>query len=539
MLTVHQIAKSYGVEQVLADVSFSVGAGERVGLVGPNGGGKTTLLRVIAGHEPADSGHVRLSPGDLRLGYLAQGLVFAPGETASDFLARGREDAQGLSSELSRLAEALMSEPHNAALQRMYDSVLVRLAMAAQGEGHVVETLKMLGLEAVALDTTVAAFSGGQKTRLALAGVLLSDPQVLLLDEPTNHLDIAMLEWLENWLAGFRGAAVVVSHDRTFLDHTVSRILDLDPRTHAVRAYSGNYSAYVAQKSAERERQQDQWRDEQTEIRRLRQDIAATKEQALWVERTTTSRQPTVRRYAKKVARKAVSRERKLERFIESDERVAKPKSDWQMKLAFGEVAVGGQDVLVTEALSVGYGTHVLLRDLNLHVRHGERIALTGPNGSGKTTLLRTIAGVLPPLAGASRLGAAVRTGYMAQEQEGLDPALDALATIRAAASFSETEARNFLHYFLFSNDDVFTPVRSLSFGERSRLMLACLVARGCNFLLLDEPINHLDVPSRERFEQALAGFDGTILAVTHDRYFIARFAARIWRSQDDYIRED
>ena len=331
----------------------------------------------------------------------------------------------------------------------------------------------------------------------------------------------------------------MVSHDRTFLDHTVSRILDLDPRSHSVRAYTGNYTAYVEQKSAERERQEDQWRDEQAEIRRLRQDIAATKEQALWVERTTTSRQPTVRRYAKKVARKAVSREKKLERFIESDERVEKPKSDWQMKLAFGEVALGGQDVLVTEALSVGYGSHVLLRDLNLHVRHGERIALTGPNGSGKTTLLRTITGVLPPLAGASRLGAGVRTGYMAQEQEGLDPALDALATIRAAASFSETEARNFLHYFLFSSDDVFTPVRSLSFGERSRLMLACLVARGCNFLLLDEPINHLDVPSRERFEQALAGFDGTILAVTHDRYFIDRFAARIWRSQGDHVRED
>jgi ATP-binding cassette, subfamily F, member 3 len=539
MLTVHQIAKTYGVEQVLADVTFSVGAGERVGLVGPNGGGKTTLLRIIAGHEPADSGHVRLSPSDLRLGYLLQGLVFAPGETARDFLARGQEDAQGLSSELSRLAEALMSAPHNAALQRTYDSVLARLTTASQDEGRVAETLEMLGLEAAALDTTVAALSGGQKTRLALAGVLLSDPQVLLLDEPTNHLDIAMLEWLENWLAGFRGAALVVSHDRTFLDHTVFRILDLDPRSHSVRAYTGNYTAYVEQKSAERERQQDQWRDEQAEIRRLRQDIAATKEQALWVERTTTSRQPTVRRYAKKVARKAVSREKKLERFIESDERVAKPKSDWQMKLAFGEVAVGGQDVLLTEALSVGYGAHVVLRDLNLHVRHGERIALTGPNGSGKTTLLRTVAGVLPPLAGASRLGAGVRTGYMAQEQEGLDPALNALVTIRAAASFSETEARNFLHYFLFGNDDVFTPVRSLSFGERSRLMLACLVARGCNFLLLDEPINHLDVPSRERFEQALAGFDGTILAVTHDRYFIARFAARVWRSEDDHIRED
>jgi ATP-binding cassette subfamily F protein 3 len=539
VLTVHQIAKAYGGEPVLAEVSFSIGAGERAGLVGPNGSGKTTLLRIISGSETPDSGHVRLSPGELRLAYLPQGLTFAPGETVDDFLARGREDAQALASELARLAEALTAEPHNVLMQRTYDGVLARLASGPQDEGRIASTLGMLGLDGTGLNTPVASLSGGQKTRLALAGVLLSDPQALLLDEPTNHLDIGMLEWLENWLDGFRGAALVVSHDRTFLDHTASRILDLDPRTHSIRAYSGNYTSYVAQKTAERERQQDQWRDEQAEIRRLRQDIAATKEQALWVERTTTSRQPTVRRYAKKVARNAVSREKKLERFVESEERVDKPKADWQMNVAFGDVASGGQDVLVTEALSVGYGANVLLHDLNLHVRHGERIALTGPNGAGKTTLLRTIAGMLPPLAGVSRLGAGVRTGYMAQEQEGLDPLRDALATIREAAEFSETEARNFLHFFLFSHDDVFTPIRLLSFGERSRLMLACLVARGCNFLLLDEPINHLDVPSRERFEQALAGFKGTILAVTHDRYFIDRFAARVWRCREMKIWED
>jgi ATP-binding cassette, subfamily F, member 3 len=539
MLTVHKIAKSYGVEVVLADVSFSVGSGERVGLVGPNGGGKTTLLRIIAGIETADGGHVRLSPGELRLGYLPQGLAYAPSETVDDFLARGHEDSQALASELARLAEALMSDPHNRDMQRTYDSVLARLAAVAVDGGLSASTLAMLGLDAVALDTPVSSLSGGQKSRLSLAGVLRGDPQLLLLDEPTNHLDIAMLEWLENWLADYRGAALIVSHDRTFLDHTVSRILDLDLQTHSVRGYACNYTAYVAQKTAERERQWGQWHDEQAEIRRLRQDIAATKEQALWVERTTTSRQPTVRRYAKKVARKAVSREKKLDRFAASDERVDKPKSEWQMKLAFGEVASGGQDVLVTEALSVGYGTHVLLRDLNLCVRHGERIVLTGPNGAGKTTLLRTIDGVLAPLAGVSRLGASVRTGYMAQEQEGLDPALDALVTIRAAAQFSETDARNFLHFFLFSNDDVFTPIGLLSFGERSRLTLACLVARGCNFLLLDEPINHLDVPSRERFEQALAGFEGTILAVTHDRYFIDRFAARVWRCGGTQVWED
>jgi ATP-binding cassette subfamily F protein 3 len=539
MLTVHKISKSYGVEVVLADVSFSVGLGERVGLVGPNGGGKTTLLRIIAGIETADGGHVRLSPGELRLGYLPQGLAYAPSETVDDFLARGHEDSQALASELARLAEALMSDPHNRDMQRTYDSVLARLAAVAVDGGLSASTLAMLGLDAVALDTPVSSLSGGQKTRLSLAGVLRGDPQLLLLDEPTNHLDIAMLEWLENWLADYRGAALIVSHDRTFLDHTVSRILDLDLQTHSVRGYACNYTAYVAQKTAERERQWGQWHDEQAEIRRLRQDIAATKEQALWVERTTTSRQPTVRRYAKKVAHKAVSREKKLDRFAASDERVDKPKSEWQMKLEFGEVASGGQDVLVTEALSVGYGKHALLRDLNLCVRHGERIVLTGPNGAGKTTLLRTIDGVLAPLAGVSRLGAGVRTGYMGQEQEGLDPALDALVTIRAAAQFSETDARNFLHFFLFSNDDVFTPIGLLSFGERSRLTLACLVARGCNFLLLDEPINHLDVPSRERFEQALAGFEGTILAVTHDRYFIDRFAARVWRCGDTQVWED
>jgi len=385
--------------------------------------------------------------------------------------------------------------------------------------------------------TPVETLSGGQKTRLGLARLLLARPQLLLLDEPTNHLDIEALEWLEGWLGRFRGAAIIVSHDRTFLDRTVATILELDPLTHTVRPYTGNYTAYVEQKEARRERQWSQWRDQEYEVRRMKQDIAHTKQHALRVELSTTPGQPGVRRYAKKVARKARSRERKLERYLESGERVEKPPLTWQMKLDFDETPASGRDVLVLEDVSLGYGDVRLLTGVSVTLRQGERIALVGLNGSGKTTLLRGITGELAPLAGRIRLGTNVRVGYYAQEQEGLDEASNAFEEIRRVAALGETDARNFLHYFLFSGDDVFVPVGSLSFGERARLVLAKLVAAGCNLLLLDEPINHLDLPSRERFEQGLAAFEGTVLAAVHDRYFIERFATGLWSVEGGTVR--
>lgn len=549
MLTAHHLTKSFGVEPILDEVTFSISAGERVGLVGPNGAGKTTLLRLLAGLDQPDAGSVQLVPPHLRLGYLPQGLVLEADQTLAGFLNRTRNDEADLAAEVARLAGSLAQSPgvlnpskgavlslSKGDLQREYERALARLAATAPDEGRVASVLSALGLEQVPLSTPVVVLSGGQKTRLALASVLLADPQLLLLDEPTNHLDLLMLEWLEEWLNDFPGAALVVSHDRTFLDRTVSRILELDPQTHSVREYTGNYSAYFEQKVAERERQWDRWRDQEADIRRIRQDIAQTKEQAAWVERTTTSRQPNVRRYAKKVARKAKSREKKLDRYLESDERVDKPKAGWQMSVEFGDAPASGQDVLVLDNLSVGYEARALLTGLNRHIRQGERVALMGPNGAGKSTLVRTIAGELAPLAGRARLGANVRVGYMAQEQTDLDPDLNALTTIRALSPLTETEARSFLHRFLFSGDDVFVPVRSLSFGQRSRLELACLVARGCNFLLLDEPINHLDISSRARFEQALSSFEGTVLAVAHDRYFVERFATTIWDIADGSI---
>ena len=377
-----------------------------------------------------------------------------------------------------------------------------------------------------------------------LTHVLLEDPQLLLLDEPTNHLDIEMLEWLEDWLNRFQGAALIVSHDRAFLDNTVTSILELDPNAHDIKSYTGNYADYLEQKFTEHEKQAQAWQDQQDEIAQLR--AAAAHIRGLTKMRKGGKADPkntdgfSVGFFGNRATKRTAGRAKHIEARIEkilTEERIEKPKSSWQMKLDFGAPAHQSKDVLVTEKLLVGYD-EPLLRDLNLSIRAGQRIALTGPNGTGKTTLIRTIAGILNPLAGDLRLGMTVKLGYMTQEQELLNPNFNALQTIQSVAPFNETEARNFLHYFLFKGDDALRPTSDLSYGERARLQLGLLVAQGCTFLLLDEPINHLDIPSRARFEEALANFKGTILAVVHDRYFIERFASEVWNVKNGKIEK-
>jgi len=536
MLTAHHIHKSYGIQPIIQDISFSVNNGERVGLIGPNGCGKTTLMRILAGIEQPDSGTVALTRPNLRIGYLAQGMDFDPEQTLQTALCLATVSQAELESEIASLAQALSVNPADSSLQAKYDSTLSRLSAASDQPSAI---LGPLGLADFPLDTPVKHLSGGQKTRLMLARILLEEPHLLLLDEPTNHLDIEMLEWLEDWLNRFQGAALIVSHDRAFLDNTVTSILDLNPVTHTIRSYAGNYTEYLEQYLKEQDKQLSAYRDQEAEIKRMKQDIARTKEQARHVEITTTSRTPGVRRIAKKVAKKALSREKKLDRYLDSDERMEKPKSSWQMKLEFEVTNVHSKNVLAANNLSIGYTPdNPLLENLTIHIRAGQRIALTGPNGAGKTTLLRTIAGKLNPLAGSLKLGTTVKLGYMTQEQELLNPDFNALQTVQSVAPFNETEARNFLHYFLFKGDDALRPTSALSFGERARLQLGTLVAQGCTFLLLDEPINHLDIPSRARFEEALANFKGTILAVVHDRYFIERFASEVWNVKDDKIEK-
>ena len=544
MLSANRLSKRYGDQWILKDVSLAVRPGERVGLVGPNGCGKTTLLRMIVGEEPPTSGSVTFTPADLRIGYLPQGLEPPPGATVRDVIYPQARQLRALEARLEQLAARLSEQPGDSKLLDAYSDVLAQIerigAALEPGVGDVsvgaARAQAGLGLEGLSLDTPVETLSGRQKTRLSLVRVLLDDPQLLLLDEPTNHLDISALEWLEGWLASFPGAALIVSHDRAFLDGSVNRVVALDPETMTAASYTGNYTDYMEAAVKAREKQWGQYRDQVVEIARLKRDMQQTMARAIRKERATKNDQQ--RRYAKKVAKRAKAKEKRLERYLNDASRVEKPGLTWQMKLAFEGAAAGGRDVLRLEDLSVGYQPDMpLLADINLTLRAGERVAFLGPNGCGKSTLLRTIVGEIAPLAGRVRLGARIHVGYLAQEQETLDPCSDALATVLAAAPMAETEARSFLHHFLFTGDEVFTPVARLSHGERARLMLARMAARGCNLLILDEPINHLDAPSRERFEQAMAAYEGTVLAVVHDRYFVDRFATGIWLAEAGTVK--
>jgi ATP-binding cassette subfamily F protein 3 len=532
MLQLSNICKQYGDTPILRNISFTLNAGERLGLIGPNGCGKTTLLRIAARQLAPDAGSVQYSPPDLRVGYLAQGQQYGKNETLADFLHVSDRAVDAAAARVAEMAEALAvaeGAEHKAYVES-YDKALADLASVTETQTPLHQAqavLAGLGLDQVGVDSPVDSLSGGQKTRLGLARVLLHRPQLLLLDEPTNHLDIDALEWLEGWLQSYSGAVLLVTHDRLFLERTVNTILELDSETHTTAIYPGTFDEYVNAKVREHEKQWAAYKEQQERIARLRSSIRQHSDYARSIEHGTINF--AIRKIAKGIARQAVVQRRRLEREL-AQERVEKPRErSWQMKLSFDNTPESGQDVLVLKELTIGYDGVPLLTHIDQVLCAGERVALIGANGAGKTTLLRVIAGELAALAGEYRLGTNVKMGYFAQEQETLDMQSTPLECISQVAAMTETDTRAFLHCFLFTGDDVFVPIGSLSHGERARLVLACLVASGCNFLLLDEPINHLDIPSRARFEQAMQAFEGTVLAVVHDRYFIQALATRVW----------
>ena len=543
MLQVQNLQKSYGVATILSDVSFVLNDGERVGLIGPNGTGKSTLLRCLVGLEQPDRGSIVLTPVGAHIGYLPQ--AFGEGEprTLGQVIDDALADVRAAEAELLRASEALAASASDAErAMHAYDAALTTYealgGYARQARAHGV--LPGLGLGHLDRSTLVQDLSGGQKTRLGLATLLLREPDVLLLDEPTNHLDVEALEWLEGFInqAEYPRAVLVVSHDRTFLDATVSRVLYLDPETRGLRSYTGGYTDFAKARAHERELQLDTWRREQDYVTRVRRDISRLKSEARSIEQSTTARQPGLRKYARRKAAVAKSREHKLDRYLASDERVERPRPRWPINLDFGTPPPSGRAVLLFDDVSFGYVPEMpILSRVSFELRYGQRLAVTGPNGAGKTTLLRLISCELTPTSGSVVLGAGVRLGVMAQEQDMLDAELSVLETVLRERPMSEQDARNFLPYFLFKGDSVFKRVGACSLGERSRLQLARLVLQGCNLLLLDEPINHLDVESREQFEAALEAFEGTVVVVAHDRAFLRSFARRMLDVRNGAVR--
>ncbi len=538
MLSVSDVSLRYGDRPVLDRVSFNVNPGDRLGLLGPNGAGKSTLLAILAGDLRPDSGSAILAPGTT-VGHLRQGFADLPGATLAQLLDNPTRGLLAAHRQLDAATEAFVdpTADQDAALSA-YDTALAefeaRAGYAAVDE--LLALLDVLGVGGVDLATPLEALSGGQKTRAGLAALLASRPDLLLLDEPTNHLDGDALLWLEGFVRQYRGAVLVVSHDRAFLNAVVTTVLEVDGVTHTITAYAGGYSAYLEAKRCAEEAQADAYARQQREIARIERDIQAVASHAVATELSTHHFFPRAR--AKRVARTAKVRERKLEKQLASEEMVEKPERRWGLALDFGERAETGRDVAVVQAADVELGGRRILQDIDLHVRFGERIALTGPNGGGKSTLVRLLAGEVAPSAGRVRLGAGVVPGRYAQEQETVDLNRAVLGQARAVAPLSETEARTFLHGYLFGGDAVYARAGDLSYGERARLAFALLALSGANFLLLDEPLNHLDLPSRERFEEALTRFGGTLLIVLHDRYAVERLATRVLELRDGRLRE-
>ena len=516
ILTATGLSKHFGAQDVFGEVDVQIAHSDRIGLVGANGTGKTTLLRVLVGLEIPSSGQVQRARG-LRIGYLAQEATLLQGdmslwELAQAAFAHLEQQAEGL----HRLEEALAG----AAQLAERDQLLLRYGEAQHAfdiaggytyERRIRQVLNGLGFDEQDYTSPLARLSGGQQTRAHLARLLLDQPDMLLLDEPANHLDLAAIEWLEDYLQTWPGAMVVVAHDRYFLDKIATRIWELDHG--GLQMYRGNYSAYLLQRAEQREHKRREFARQQTVIAREEDFIR--------------------RNLAGQRTKEAQGRRNRLERL----ERVERVQPDRQLRLDLNTDLRSGDMVLATHDLVVGYQPEApLFACPDLEIRRGDRVALLGPNGAGKTTFVKTILREIKPLAGRVRIGAAVELGYFAQAHAGLRPERTALDEVLSVRNLPLGEARNYLGRFLFSGDDVFKQVSQLSGGERGRLALAMLALRGANFLVLDEPTNHLDIPSREILQSVLADYPGTILLVSHDRYFVDALATQVWALEDGQL---
>ena len=509
----------FGAQEVFADLSLQIPRDARMALVGPNGAGKTTFLRVLLGEETPDEGSVRRA-GGVRIGYLPQRPELAGGHSLHAEARRAFRELERQEAQLARL-EAEMAQPaRREAALRQYGPLQERFERAGgyTREARIRQVLRGLGFAAADFGRPLTQLSGGEKTRALLARLLLLAPDLLLLDEPTNHLDIESVAWLEGWLASFAGAVLLVSHDRWFMDQFAQQILELDGGR--LSLYRGNYSHYVRQRDERRERQRFEYAAQQERVAR---DEAFIR-----------------KHMGSRLTAQAKGRQKRLATMARRGELLSRPAAERRrMGLDMGDTRRSGDEVLLTRGLVLGYPDDrlPLLRVPDVTLRRGEVAALIGRNGVGKSAFLKTITGELPPLAGALRIGAAVQPGYFAQAHENLREELTVLDEILQRCPMKVSEARDLLGQYLFSGDDVFRPVSTLSGGERGRLALALLALDGANLLLLDEPSNHLDIDSQEVLQRVLERFAGTVLLVSHDRWLIDALATQVWSASAGELR--
>ena len=522
ILSANSISKIYGTDVIIDKASFHVNAGDKVGIVGRNGAGKTTLLNMLTGELGIDEGEFFVSQST-RIGYLKQRDNFLRENTVMESMDNIFSHLHKLEEEIHLTADKVAANPSDRSLQERLDSLQQQYA---DGGGYTYKSeitgiLSSMAFGPEFYNKKISSLPGGERTRLALAALLLEKPDLLLLDEPTNHLDIGTLKWLEQYLSAYKGTVMIVSHDRYFLDRTVNRIFEVE--NHKVYCYEGNYTAFAAKKSQRRETELRAYNNQQREIARQEEMIRRMKQHN-----------------TEKLVKRAQSREKRLAHI----ERLERPEGEaGRMKIHFKQNFQSGNDVISAEGLAKEFGRggekKLLFENVSLDIKRGERICIVGSNGVGKTTLLRMIMGELTPTEGRLKLGHNVAFGYYDQGQLLLDEKNTVLEELKESYRlYTDTEMRSILGRFLFRGDDVFLPVGSLSGGEKARLSLLKLMLSGANTLILDEPTNHLDIDSKEVFEAALLEFPGTAVIVSHDRYFLQKIPTRILELTREGINE-
>ena len=510
ILSCQSICKSFGEKVILQDASFHIEEREKAALIGNNGAGKTTLLRIIMEEISADSGQVVIAK-DKKIGYLAQyqdihghHTIYEELMTTKQYILDMEDKIRSLEQEMKYVAGDKLESLMNS-YTRLTHQFELENGYAYKSE--IVGVLKGLGFEEEDYGKQIENLSGGQKTRVALGKLLISKPDILLLDEPTNHLDMESIAWLETYLLNYPGAVFIVSHDRYFLDKVVTKIVEIEAAQ--MRMYEGNYSAYALKKAQLRDAQYKAYLNQQREIKH--QEAVITKLRSF-------NREKSIKRAESRV--KMLDKIQRIEKPIEIDN---------QMRISLEPRFISGNDVLTVEGLSKAFPGQTLFTDINFEIKRGERVALIGNNGTGKTTILKILNGIVDADAGRFALGSKVQIGYYDQEHHVLHMEKTIFQEISDTyPTLTETEIRNMLAAFLFTGDDVFKLISSLSGGERGRVSLAKLMLSEANFLILDEPTNHLDIASKEILEEALNSYTGTVLYVSHDRYFINQTATRI-----------